>query len=119
MTLTTQDVQRYTRVGLQWLAAYLVSRGFIDPNASWITPVIGGIVGIVSLGWTMYSSRIEIKINEIKEVFQNNPEGLTLNNKVQLTNTVAALAEVKSIQLEPNQGAMNAATASNVGINPK
>lgn len=119
MTLTTQDVQRYTRIGLQWLAAYLVSRGFIDKDAGWVQPIIGAIVGLASLGWTMYSSRIEVKINEIKEVFQNNPEGLTFNNKVQLTNTVAALSEVKSIQLEANQGAMNAATAPNVSINPK
>lgn len=63
--MTTEDVQRLVRIGLQWLAAYLVTSGFIMPNATWVQPVIGVGVGVVSLAWTLYGNRLIAKLNDI------------------------------------------------------
>lgn len=63
--MTSEDVQRYVRMGLQWLAAYLVTHGTIKSGASWIEPTIGAVVGVVSLGWTLYGNRINAKLAEI------------------------------------------------------
>ena len=63
--LTSEDVQRYVRIVLQWAAAALVTRGIISSNASWIEPAIGVLVGIASLAWTLYGNRLVAKLNEV------------------------------------------------------
>ena len=44
--LTSEDVMRYTRIALQWVAAYLVTHGMVSSNSSWVEPAIGVGVGI-------------------------------------------------------------------------
>lgn len=66
--LTTEAVQRYARIVLQWIAAALVTRGIITPDASWIQPTIGFLVGVVSLIWTLYGNRLTAKLNEVAKV---------------------------------------------------
>lgn len=65
--LTTEDIQRYVRIGLQWLAAYLVTRGAISPAASWVEPTIGVCVGFASFAWTIYGNRIKAKLVEAEK----------------------------------------------------
>jgi hypothetical protein len=80
MNLTSEDFQRYARIALQWLASFLVTRGMITPNASWLEPAIGVGVALSSLAWTLYSNRINAKIAEIakspivEKVVLNKPE---------------------------------------------
>ena len=94
-TITNADIQRYVRVALQWLAAYLTTRGMIDPNASWVQPVMGALVGMATFAWTIYGNRIQAKINEFIELGQD-PKA-TKDTKVQLTNAVAAMPETKEV----------------------
>ncbi len=63
--LTTEDFQRYARVVLQWLASFLVTRGMIDPNASWLEPAIGIGVAAASLAWTLWGNRLKAKVTEV------------------------------------------------------
>lgn len=63
--LTTEDFQRYARIALQWLASFLVTRGMIDSNASWLEPAIGVGVALTSLAWTLYSNRLKAKVVEV------------------------------------------------------
>lgn len=67
-SLTTEAVQRYVRIGLQWLAAALVTRGIITPDATWVQPAIGFLVGAASFIWTLYGNRLTAKLNEISKV---------------------------------------------------
>ena len=66
--ITSEDVQRYARIALQYLAAYLMTHGMIKPNASWVEPAIGLGVGIATFIWTLYGNRIVAKLNEIAKV---------------------------------------------------
>ena len=63
--LTSEDVQRYARIALQWIAAMLVTRGIVSPTSSWIEPAIGVGVGLASLLWTLYGNRLNAKLAEI------------------------------------------------------
>jgi hypothetical protein len=80
MNLTSEDFQRYVRIALQWLASFLVTRGMITPDASWLEPTIGVCVALASLGWTIYGNRINAKIAEVAKsptvdkVVLNKPE---------------------------------------------
>lgn len=76
MTITSQDVQKYVRILLQWLAAFLVSKGALDPNSAWTTPIMGILVGAASLGWTMYGSRVQAKIDDFMKVVNLSPEAM-------------------------------------------
>src|SRR6478609_9015613 len=68
--LTSEDVMRYTRIALQWVAAYLVTRGLVSSNASWVEPAIGVGVGLASFAWTLYGNRLNAKIAEIAKADQ-------------------------------------------------
>ena len=63
--MTSEDVQRYVRIALQWLASSLVTYGYIKPGATWVPQAIGAAVGLASLIWTLYGNRIVAKLNEI------------------------------------------------------
>lgn len=78
-SLTSENLQRYVRIGLQWLAGYLVTAGMIQPNATWVQPAIGLAVGFASLIWTAYGNRLAAKINEIAKADVVNT--VVLNNK--------------------------------------
>ena len=66
MTFTLDDVQKYARIGLQWLAAYLVTRGAIDPMATWVQPAIGLGVAVATFLWTLYGNRISAKLAQVE-----------------------------------------------------
>lgn len=68
--LTSEDVMRYTRIALQWVAAYLVTHGMVSSNSSWVEPAIGFGVGIASLAWTLYGNRLNAKLAEIAKADQ-------------------------------------------------
>ena len=63
--LTIEDVQRYTRIALQWLSAFLVTHGTVKGDTSWIEPAIGVGVAIASFAWTIYGNRLKAKIDEV------------------------------------------------------
>lgn len=63
-TLSTDDVMRYTRIALQWLAATLVTHGQMKGGA-YVEQGIGVAVALVSLGWTLYGNRINAQIAEL------------------------------------------------------
>lgn len=86
--ITSEDIQRYARIGLQWLAAYLVTHGAISPTASWVQPAIGVLVGAATLGWTLYGNRIQAKINEIAK--QDVVVGMVLKDQTIADNTPTA-----------------------------
>lgn len=93
--ITSQDIQRYVRIALQWVAGYLTTKGMIDQNASWVTPLIGILVGAATLGWTVYGMRIQAKLNEFIALGQN--PALDKDAKIQMTNVVAALPETQHV----------------------
>ena len=68
--MTAEDVQRYARIALQWLAAFLVTHGTIKGDATWVEPTIGFGVGLLSLLWTLYGNRLNAKIAEIAKADQ-------------------------------------------------
>ena len=88
VNLTSEDVARYVRIMLQWLASFLVTQGMIKPDTSWVEPAIGVGVAIVSLVWTIYSNRLNGKIIEVSKspsverVVVNTPELAELSHKV-------------------------------------
>ncbi len=71
--LSSEDVNRYVRIGLQWTASALVTYGAIAPGATWVEPAIGGAVGLASLLWTIYGNRVNAKLAEIAKIIS--PDG--------------------------------------------
>lgn len=65
--LTSEDVQRYARIGLQWLASFLVTHGTIKSGATWVEPTIGVLVGLASFAWTIYGNRVKAKMIEVEK----------------------------------------------------
>ena len=63
--MTADDIQKYARIGLQWLAAYLATRGLIDPNATWVQPAIGLGIGVATFLWTVWGSRFAAKLSAV------------------------------------------------------
>lgn len=63
--LTSEAVGRYTRIALQWLAAYLVTSGMISPTATWVQPAIGFAVGAATFLWTIWGHRLQAQLTEI------------------------------------------------------
>ena len=68
MQLTSEDIQRYARIALQWGAGFLVSHGMLTQGASWIEPAIGFGVTIATFLWTLYGTRVQAKINEVAKL---------------------------------------------------
>lgn len=97
MQLTSEDVLRYTRIGLQWLAAYLTTHGS-TVSGSWIETSSGLIIGAVSFLWTLYGNRINAKLAEISKI-----PGTTIITQPKLANAlptndnVVSSAEVKVV----------------------
>ena len=65
VNLTSEDVARYVRIMLQWLASFLVTQGMIKPDTSWVEPAIGVGVAVASLVWMIYSNRLNGKLTEV------------------------------------------------------
>jgi len=55
---TSENVQKYARIALYWLAGALVSKGVIQQNATWIEPAIGFVLTLINFGWTIYGNRL-------------------------------------------------------------
>lgn len=68
MQFTSENIQRYARMALHWVAAALVSRGVISPDATWLEPVIGALVGLASFAWSLYGNSVQAKINEVAKI---------------------------------------------------
>lgn len=99
--MTAEDVQRYVRIGLQWLAAFLVTHG-MKQEASWVEPLSGLVVGLITLAWTMYGNRLTAKVAEITKyaddpkspvqgvVMAATPEGKAIANSIDSSSVAAA-----------------------------
>lgn len=68
MQFTSETVQRYVRIALQYLAAALVTRGVVSPSATWIEPAIGLGVGIATFLWTVYGNRVNALLAQAAKV---------------------------------------------------
>lgn len=114
--MTQQDVQRYLRIILQYIASALTTYGFITPGATWVPTAIGIAVGVGTFGWTLFGNRIQAKIDEIKAILAA-PE-VPLQAKAAVTAAVAKLPEVQTIMLVPSSEAavINSMTPNNVVI---
>lgn len=66
MNLTSEDVQKYSRIVLYWLAGALASHGIITPNASWLEPVIAVLLTIVNFAWTIYGGRLAGLLKQVE-----------------------------------------------------
>lgn len=95
--MTQQDVQRYLRIILQYIASALTTYGFITPGATWVPTAIGIAVGVGTFGWTLFGNRIQAKIDEIKAILAA-PEA-SLEAKAAVTAAVAKLPQVETITL--------------------
>lgn len=62
--MTQADFQRYVRTALQWLASWLVARGVLVADATWIEPAIGVVIAASSLAWTWWDTRPAQKITD-------------------------------------------------------
>lgn len=130
MNFTSQQVQKYTRIALQYVAAYLITKGVIDPNATWLAPLTGLLVGLATLGWTIYGGRISARIdeflalsgdptigNDIKNTIAQatskmaSDPSITQEAKIAITNAAAKLPETKEVI--SNLG-MHSSTMANV-----
>lgn len=68
MTLNSDDIQKYTRIAFQYLAAYLMTHGMVDPAATWVQPAIGLAVAVATFLWTLYGSRISAKLASVEAI---------------------------------------------------
>lgn len=63
MTVTSEQVQAYTRIVIYWLAGFAVNYGVLSADTK--TAVVGAAVTMANLVWTIYGNRFLAKINEI------------------------------------------------------
>lgn len=105
MHISNEDVQRYGRIVLQWIAAALVSRGAISPDASWLEPTIGALLGIATLIWTVYGNRIQAKVNEVANIEVVTPKGETIKLVETMKVNDAVLAQNAPANVTPTPDA--------------
>jgi hypothetical protein len=56
--MNSELVQSYARRFLYWLSGALVSYGVISGTATWIEPVIGVLVTLITFAWSLYGDRL-------------------------------------------------------------
>lgn len=95
MNITSEAIQRNARIALQWLAAYLVTSGMIDQNATWVQPAIGFGVAIITYLWTLYGNRIMAKISEVQKLADKTD--VSREAKVAIVNVAASLPETEKV----------------------
>lgn len=68
MQFTSEAVQRYVRIALQYLAATLMTHGVVSPSATWVEPAIGLGVGVATFLWTVYGNRVNALLAQAAKV---------------------------------------------------
>lgn len=68
--LTSENLQRYVRVSVYYLAGMLTSYGF-TVSASNRETIAGFAMAAANLAWTMYGNRINAKLAEISKAAQD------------------------------------------------
>lgn len=103
MNFTNEDIQKYTRIVLNWLAGALVTWGAISPNATWVQPVIGVLITIANFGWTLYGGRIQAKVNEVAKLTTVAPNGtvVPLVESMHLNDSGVAFAAPANVTAAP------------------
>lgn len=61
--MTAADFQKYSRIILYMLAGALIQHGY-GSQATW-EPWIGFAMTLLNLGWTLYGSRVQAKIDAL------------------------------------------------------
>lgn len=68
MNITSEQVQKYARIILYWIAGVLVAHSQSKPDPSVIETTVGVGVTLVNFAWTLYGGRIVAKLNEIAKL---------------------------------------------------
>lgn len=113
MTITSQDVQKYIRMVLQWGATWLVSHGMISDNGQWTEVIIGLAVGIGSFAWTIYGGRIQAKIDDFMKVVNISPEAMAILEKSVQVAILNAATKVPGTQKVVNPSMASDPTTAN------
>lgn len=95
MQFTTERIQKYTRIALQYLAMYLMTHGLVKSDATWIEPAIGFGVAGVTFAWTIWGDRINAKLAEIAKV-----PGVTVVAPKQMADAIPADNVISSTEVK-------------------
>jgi hypothetical protein len=77
--VTTEDVQRYARIGIYWICGWLASRG-VHTDGAYVELAAGVAGTLANFGWTLYGNQISAKLAEVakyaevKKVVVHDPE---------------------------------------------
>lgn len=63
--ITSEDVQRYARIGIYYASGYLTARGV---DAGVITMLSGVALGLANFGWSLWGMRVNAKLSEIAKL---------------------------------------------------
>jgi len=108
VNFTSEQVQRYTRAGVYFLAGYLAQRGMGIDNKI-IDQLLPFLMVAVNLIWTIYGNRINAKLAAIAAYAKDpntpvvgivttpNPEGRALATKIEGPVAPAGSLEAKDI----------------------
>lgn len=68
MQFTSETVQKFARIALQYLAMFFMTHGMVAQNAPWVEPAIGLGVGVATFLWTLYGGRINAILAQAAKV---------------------------------------------------
>lgn len=66
--MDSESVQRYARIALQYLAAFLITHGYVSPDATWVQPALGVGVAIATFAWTVWGNRLYARVVSASKV---------------------------------------------------
>jgi len=107
--ITSEQVQRYTRAGVYFLAGYLAQRGIGGIDNKVVDQLIPFLMVAVNLLWTIYGNRINAKLAAIAAYAKDpntpvvgivttpNQEGRALATKIEGPVAPAGSLEAKNI----------------------
>lgn len=91
MNITSEQVQKYARIVLYWIAGALVTHGV--GNESWIEPGVGLGLTLINFAWTLYGDRIVAKLNEVAK--------FDVVDKVVVNDRAIVSATTSKVQMPP------------------
>lgn len=65
MKITSEQVQKYTRIVFYFIIGAMVHDGVVRDGAPWIEQVAGVVLFAANFAWTLYGDRLNAKLSEI------------------------------------------------------
>lgn len=101
----TPQVLQYIRIASYALSSALVQHGLVEKDASWLPSATGALIFLGTLGWTIYGTRIQAKVNEVANYKITTEDGKEVKLVEAMKVNDAQIAQAAPVNVTPTKDA--------------